>query len=142
MQKIILIAIGLAIAYFIVTKVVDGTNKLEADNSHDLHKNYVAKQVEDRDKKYHKEDSIGQIVFNGTGLSLPEKKDIWSRSPLKDEMISKFPKFDLMYMFTRNRIEDSDLRRAVDKVIKSVENKFLSGKLNSNDAIYQLGLIK
>jgi len=47
-----------------------------------------------------------------------------------------------MYMFTRNRIEDTDLRRAVDKVIKGVENKYLSGTMNANDAKYQLGLIK
>ncbi len=140
MKNIIIVIVLLVGAYFLITKVVDGTKELEDNN--DMHTNYIKKKVEDRDKKYHKVDSIGQDVFVGTGLSLQEKKDIWSRSPLKDEMISKFPKFDLMRMFTRNRIEDSDLRRAVDKVVKGVETKFLSGTIDANEARYQLGLIE
>ncbi|MEA2028822.1 MAG: hypothetical protein U9N49_07590 [Campylobacterota bacterium] len=141
MKNIVIIIILLAGAYFVVTKVVDSTGELETQ-SNEMHSSYYKKKVEDKDKKYHVEDSIGQMVFNGVGLTLAEKKDIWSRSPLKDEMISHFPKFDMMYMFTRNRIEDSDLRRAVNKVIKGVENKYLSGTMNANDAKYQLGLIK
>ncbi|KIM04496.1 MAG: hypothetical protein KU28_10645 [Sulfurovum sp. PC08-66] len=140
MKNIIIIIALLIGAYFLVTKVVDTTEKLEDNN--DMHTNYYKKKVEDKDKRYHKEDSIGQTVFNGVGLSLEEKKDIWSRSPLKDEMISKFPKFDMMYMFTRNRIEDSDLRRVVDRVIKGVETKFLSGSVDANEAKYQLGLME
>ncbi|MBN2825215.1 MAG: hypothetical protein JXQ76_07830 [Campylobacterales bacterium] len=139
MKNIIIAIILLVGAYFLITKVVDGTEELEDNN--DMHTNYYKKKVEDRDKKYHKEDSLGQTVFNGVGLTLAEKKDIWSRSPLKDEMISKFPKFDLMRMFTRNRIEDSDLRREVNQVVKDVENKYLSGQLNANEAKYELGKI-
>jgi len=140
MKNIVIIIILLAGAYFVVTKVVDSTEELEDNN--DMHHNYYKKKVASEDQKYHREDSIGQTVFVGTGLTLIEKKAIWSRSPLKDEMISYFPKFDRMYMFTRNRIEDTELRRAVDKVIKGVENKYLSGQMNANDAKYQLGLIK
>jgi len=140
MKNIIIIVVLLVGAYFLVTKVVDGTEELEDNN--DMHHNYYKKKVASEDSKYHKTDSIGQTVFNGMGLSLLEKKAIWSRSPLKDEMISYFPKFDRMRMFTRNRIEDSDLRRVVDQIVKDVENKYLSGQMNANEAKYQLGQIK
>lgn len=142
MQKLIIVAIVLVAAYFLVTKVVDTTNSIEVEDSHDLHAQYKARKVDEKDKKYHVKDSIGQTVFNGTGLTLAEKKEIWSRSPLKDEMIHYFPKFDLIKMFTRNRIEDSDLRREVNKIVKDVENKFLSGQIDANKAKYELGQIK
>jgi hypothetical protein len=143
MKKIIIGAVVLGIAYVIVTKVVDGTNKLEAENSHDLHQKYTAEKVEERDKKYHVEDSIGAVVFNGAGLTLAEKKEIWNRSPLKAEMIHKYPDFYAMKHFAKMRIEDTDLRKVVQAIIKKVETKVISGQLsNAAEAKRQLGIIE
>ena len=129
--------------YFFVMNVVDESNSYETDTmSEDGHTNYYRHKVEDKDKKYHVKDSLGQIVFRGEGLSLAEKKDIWSRSPLKDEMISKFPKFDLMKMFVKDRVEDADLQKLVLKQVERVQDDMMSGAINSNDAKYRLGLLE
>ena len=129
--------------YFVVTQVVDESNSYE-DNSmaEDGHASYYQKKVEDRDKKYHKKDSLGQTVINCAGLSLTDKKGIWSRSPLKEEMISKFPKFGLIKMFVEARIEDADLRKIVLKQVEKVQDEMMSGAINSNDAKYKLGLLE
>jgi len=142
MKNLIIVVILLTGAYFFVTKVVSSTNELEAENSHDLHAQYKAKKVEERDAKYHLTDSIGNQVFNGVGLSLAEKKEIWSRSPLKDEMIYKYPDFYAMKHFAKMRIENEDLREVVQSVIKKVETKVISGQLsNAVEAKRQLGIL-
>jgi hypothetical protein len=129
--------------YFFVMKVVDESNSYEDRTiSEDGHTSYYRKKVEDKDKKYHIKDSLGQVVFNGAGLSLAEKKDIWSRSPLKAEMINKFPKFNLMKIFVKDRVEDADLQKAILNQIEKVQDKMMSGSINSNDAKYELGLLE
>ncbi len=129
--------------YFFVMQVVDESNSYEDSTmSEDGHTNYYRKKANAKDRKYHVEDSLGQTVFRGTGLSLAEKKDIWSRSPLKFEMISKFPKFGLMKMFVKDRVEDSDLQKLVLKQVEKVQDDMMSGTINSNDAKYRLGLLE
>ncbi|SHO81132.1 hypothetical protein MNB_SV-15-614 [hydrothermal vent metagenome] len=141
------IAIFLAIivgGYFFVMKVVDESKSYE-DNSvaENGHASYYRKKVENRDKKYHKEDSLGQTVINCAGLTLEDKKGIWLRSPLKEEMISKFPNFGLMKMFVEARIEDADLRKIVLKQVNNVQDKIATGVINNNnDAKYKLGLLE
>jgi len=129
--------------YFFVMQVVDESNSYEDTTiSEDGHTNYYRQKADAKDRKYHVKDSLGQTVFRGAGLSLAEKKDIWSRSPLKFEMISKFPKFGLMKMFVKDRVEDSDLQKLVLKQVENVQDDMMSGTINSNDAKYRLGLLE
>ena len=143
MKGIIIFLIIIVGGYFFVMEVVDETDNYE-DNSmaQDGHTRYYQKKVIDRDKQYHKEDSLGQTVINCAGLSLADKKGIWTRSPLKKEMISKFPKFGLIKMFVEARIEDADLRKIVLKQVSKVQDEIMSGAINSNDAKYKLGLLE
>ena len=143
MKGILIFLLIIVGGYFFVMKVVDESKSYE-DNSvaQNGHASYYKKKVENRDKQYHKEDSLGQTVINCAGLSLEDKKGIWSRSPLKEEMISKFPKFGLIKMFVEARIEDADLRKVVLKQVSKVQDEIMSGAINSNDAKYKLGLLE
>ena len=143
MKGILIFLIIIVGGYFFVMKVVDESESYEDSTiTQDGHTSYYREKVNAKDKKYHQKDSLGQMVFRGAGLSIAEKKDIWSRSPLKFEMISKFPKFPLIKMFVEARIEDADLQRIVLKQVEKVQDEMISGLINSNDAKYKLGLLE
>jgi hypothetical protein len=120
--------------------VVEENEKYE-NNTENGHESYYRHKVEDKDKVHHIEDSLGQIVINAHGLSLEEKKEMWLRSPLQSEMISKFPSFSRMERFVEDRVVNKDLQKAILKIISNVDAQYSSGLIDTEAAKYQLTLI-
>ena len=127
-------------AYFFVNTVVEENEKY-TNNNDNGHESYYRHKVEDKDKIHHVRDSLGQLVIDAHGLSLEEKKEMWLRSPLKQEMISRFPSFSRMKRFVKDRVVNPDLQEAILKVIKNVDNQYSAGLIDTETAKYQLGLI-
>jgi len=142
MKGILIFLIIIVGGYFVVNTVVDESKDYsDRTTSEDGHTSYYRKKVEDKDKIHHKKDSLGQIVISAYGLSLEEKKNLWLRSPLQGEMISKFPNFSRMKRFVRDRVVNPDLQDAILKIIKNVDDQYSSGLIDTETAKYQLTLI-
>lgn len=140
MKGKVIFVLFIIVAYFFVMTVVEENEKYE-NNTENGHESYYRHKVEDKDKTHHKEDSLGQVVINAHGLNLQEKKDLWLRSPLQSEMISKFPSFSRMKRFVKDRVVNPDLQDAILKIIKNVDNQYSSGSIDTEAAKYQLTLI-
>jgi hypothetical protein len=62
----------------------------------------------------------------------------WNASPLKAEFLDIFPDFDTMKGFVRNRVRGKELVQKLLKRISTVEDKFFSGTMGTEQAKHAL----
>ncbi len=97
---------------------------------------FVTEINEDVDVNYgfHEKELItGDKAISGT-LSIEENQKIWSTSPVKDKMLSLFPKFIEMKNFIDDNMEDSDFKTKLLNNIDSVNERYIGGELTQQSA--------
>ncbi len=99
-------------------------------------------QAEKKYDKYYTTDSIGEIVLDLTLAKANEQIDIWNHSSLKKEFLSLYPSFIEMKQFIKERTRGEPFQRKMLQHIAMVEEQFLSGKINAEDAKRMLGTLR
>ncbi len=130
----IFILIGIGFLYFITNFVGD----IQKEDEVYQNSGY---QQEHRFDKYYTTDSIGDTVLDLTDASEKEQKEAWQASPLRQEFLSFYPDFSMMKQFVRERTRGSSFQDKMLKNIKKIEEQFLSGKINAEQAKRMLGTI-
>ncbi|WP_456431085.1 hypothetical protein [Nitratifractor sp.] len=124
---IALLLVGGAFAYFVFHFVGD----IQNDDSY----GGASTSVDTKNlQQYYVKDALGEPVLSVGTLPLDKAKTIWRNSPLREEMLELFPHFDQMKTFVDNRINPSPFKDALRKHIETVEDLFLSGKIDSQEA--------
>jgi len=79
--------------------------------------------------------SQGDEVLLLSKLSLQEKKNRWTNSILKNDMLALFPQFSEMRYFVENHIEDDGaFKQELLEHINSVELEYIGGSLTGQSA--------
>ena len=123
----IFLAVGLGFFYLVTTYVSD----LQKDDK--VFRNSDYDQVHKYDA-YKTTDSIGQEILDVTIADPKTQMDAWHHSALKQELLDLYPDFDTMKSFVKNRIRGEYLVKQLTDKITEVEDKFLSGTLNAEQA--------
>lgn len=83
---------------------------------------------------YHEKELItGEQSINST-LSIDENKKIWINSPIKDKMLSLFPRFTEMKEFIEMNLDDSDFKSKLLTHIDTINERYIGGELNPESA--------
>ena len=107
------ILIGIVL-FFIISGLINFVSDLENDGKN----NSVYSPKEINDKQYYSLNIIGEQTLVLDSLSDTQKKEIWKKSPLKDEMLEFFPDFSLMSKFIEERIiDDGAFKKKLLKVL-------------------------
>ncbi len=138
MKKEILVFLGIGVifSYLIMnfaksTKVRDdsigsGTEYDEGLDSEKLKTEYVVK------------DALGDPTLDFSNAPMNAAKAVWRASDIRKNMLNYFPKFNLMKDYVHNRLLPSPFRKALLNKIEDVEDKYLTGKISSEEAISRL----
>lgn len=131
----IFIAIGLGFFYLVTTFVGDIQKEDEVyrNNGYDQEHAY---------DKYQSSDSIGQDVLDVTGAPATTQIAAWNSSLLKDEFLMLFPNFSAMTTFAEERVRGDVLKNKLTQTVSSVEDAFISGTMNAEQAKKKLGSLK
>ena len=131
----IFIAIGLGFLYFVTTFVGDIQAEDEAYQNNDYNQ-------ERKYDKYQSVDSIGQGILDLTGADAITQLGAWNSSMLKEEFLDLFPKFDEMKDFANDRIRGKILQDKLTQTLNTIEDKFFSGTMDSEQAKRELSELK
>ena len=85
-------------------------------------------------ERYVKTDSVGEDVLDVRNIAPSKQIEIWNHVSLRKELADLFPDFETMRLFVKNSIEGEPLRSKLLKHIEQVEDDFLSGRTNAQDA--------
>ena len=132
---IVYVAIGLGFLYFITHFVSD------IQREDDKYANEAYKQEHKYDK-YLTVDSVGRNVLNLLGADANTQIAAWNEGKLKEEYLELFPIFDDMKIFIQERIEGDVLSAKLTAQLKSVEDQFISGTMNADQAKQALSSLK
>ena len=99
-------------------------------------------QMEHKYDKYYTTDSIGQEILDLTDAPASEQLEAWNASMLKQDLISLYPDFAEMKHFVKDRVRGKPIVQKLLKYIDGVEDKFFSGKINSEEAKRMLGTFR
>ena len=129
MDKSLLVYIALGIGFFYVVTTYVG----------DIQKNDKVFRNEEYDQQhkydaYLRTDSLGQPILDVTLADPKTQVEAWNQSELHKEFLELFPDFDTMKAFVKNRVEGDILLKKLNTQINSVEDKFLSGTLDAEQA--------
>ena len=128
---LIFVIIGVGAMYFVSTSVGD----IQKDDERYRNEAY---NEEHRFDGYQGKDSIGRDILNLYNTSPAEQIDAWNDSQLKKEYISLFPDFDEMRKFSKERVNGDYLNKKLVDQVKSIEKRFISGKITSERAMVDL----
>jgi len=131
----IYIAIGVGFFYLITTYVGD----IQKEDKVFRNSEYEQQHKYDQ---YMTTDSIGQTILDVTLADAKTQVQAWNQSELKKEFLDLFPDFDTMKEFVKNRVRGEMLLKKLDTQISTVEDKFLSGTINAEEAKRALEKLK
>jgi len=126
---VVLGAIGLLFAYFVFNFV----GEVEQDESGGDYIGTVKKE-----KAYYTTDLLGDPLLNLRGVSIESARAIWRSSPMRKEMLEKFPDFEEIKMYIDNRLSPSDFKNYLLKRVDEIEGDYLSGNISAESAKSQL----
>ena len=131
----IFILIGVGFLYFITNFVGD------IQEEDDRYQNTEYK-MEHKFDKYYTTDSIGQQILDLTDAPPAVQVEAWNTSPLKDEFLTLYPDFSEMKHYVKDRVRGEYITQKLLKHIGDVEDKFFSGKIDSEQAKRMLGTLR
>ena len=131
----IYIAIGVGFFYLITTYVGD----IQKEDKVFRNSEYEQQHKYDQ---YMTTDSIGQTILDVTLADAKTQIQAWNQSELRKEFLDLFPDFDTMKEFVKNRVRGEILLKKLDTQISTVEDKFLSGTINAEEAKRALEKLK
>ena len=131
----IFILIGVGFLYFITNFVGD------VQEEDDRYQN-TGYQMEHKYDKYYTTDSIGQQILDLTDASPALQVEAWNASPLKDEFLALYPDFTEMKNYVKDRVRGEYITKKLLTHIADVEDKFFSGKIDSEQAKRMLGTLR
>ncbi len=99
-------------------------------------------QMEHKYDKYYTTDSIGQEIIDLTGAAPAEQVEAWNASLLKGDMLALYPDFSEMKHFVKDRVRGEPIVKRLLDHIGNVEDKYFSGKINSEEAKRMLGTFR
>ncbi|SFV63602.1 hypothetical protein MNB_SV-9-1321 [hydrothermal vent metagenome] len=117
-----------AIVFFIL---IVGINKFKSEDERLMSKSQLLAQ---EDQKGYKRDVVGDTVLIKIDAPLSKRIDIWKRSPMHEEFLSYFPKFEDMKLYVDDIVKDDELKSVIIKQLKSVEDDFFSGSIGDFEA--------
>jgi len=88
--------------------------------------------------KYYTTDIMGDPVLDLSGVQFNEAKAIWDASDLKQEMMDNFPNFELIKRYVKSRLKPSAFRKYLLNKIKEIENQYISGNIDYDEAKFRL----
>jgi hypothetical protein len=128
---LIFVIIGVGALYFVSNSVSNIQKEDETYRNDDYNEQH-------RYDAYQGKDSIGRNILNLYSASSAEQIDAWNDSQLKEKYISLFPDFDEMIKFTKERVHGDYLNKKLFDQVKSIEKRFISGKITSERAMVDL----
>jgi len=130
----IFIAIGIGFLYFVTNFIgeIQQEDNLQNDEYRDKHKFDAYQTV----------DSIGREILDMTGTDASLQVSAWNSSHLKEEFLTLFPDFSDMKTFAKERVRGKVLQDKLSNTIKTVENQYFSGTLNTEGAKRMLSTLK
>ena len=125
---VILMAIGLAFAYFVFNFVGD----VERSDSN----SYVSKSEKQAREwaKYYTQDVLGRQVLDLKGAPMQTAREVWVQSRLREEMLEHFPDFEMMRQFVHDRLRPSPFRKYLLEKIDETEGDYLAGTIDTEKA--------
>ncbi len=124
---LILVGVGAIFAYF-VTNFVHNIEE-EDPNVYGVDENNAKKYA-----KYYSKDAIGDLVLDPSSISIETAKKVWASSPIKNDILDLFPKFDLIKDSIKSRLKNSEFKSYLLKKIGEIEDSFLAGEIDSDKA--------
>ncbi len=131
----IFMAIGIGFLYF-VTNFIGG---IQEEDEKYQNKDY---QQEHKYDKYNSVDSIGQETLDFTGVDSATQSAAWQGSRLRQEFLTFFPDFSAMKYFIKDRIRGDSFQKKMLRSIGTIEGKYFSGAITSEQAKKELDLLK
>ncbi len=131
----VFIAIGIGFLYFITSFIGD----IQAEDDKYANQAYTDEHKYDA---FQSTDSIGRSILDVTGQTDIVQLGAWNASALKEDFLLLFPNFEDMKVFAKERLRGEVLRKKLLKTIKSVEDQYFSGTLNTEGAMRMLGTLK
>ena len=122
-----MIAAGVAFFYM----VVDLVN--EAESTTPGLQNSQSRKAREYEK-YYKTDINGDDILSLIGVSLIKAKSVWRESPLKYNILSYFPDFDMMNQMIENQIQESQFKTFLVHKFKKIEGDYLDGAITLDQA--------
>jgi len=130
----VLIGIGF---FYVVTNFVNDINEEEDGYKSPTYLN------EHRYDKYMGMDTVDRPILNLRGADSATQVAAWNNSDLKNELIELLPNFEEMKMFVQERIHGGDaLQQKLEKLIQSIDDRYISGIMTVEEAKYELGALK
>lgn len=130
----VLIGIGF---FYVVTHFVNDIQEEEDSYKSPTYLN------EHRYDKYMSRDTVDRPILNLRGADGATQLAAWNNSHLKNELIELLPNFDQMKMFIEERIHGGDaLQQKLEKLLKSIDDRYISGIMTIEEAKYELGTLK
>ena len=130
----IFILIGVGFLYFITNFVGDIQNEDPAFQNSEYHSAH-------KYDKYYTTDSIGEEVLDLTSAKPDEQVDVWNHSRLKEEFLSLYPGFMEMKQFIKERTRGEPFQQKMLKHINTIEEQFMAGKINAEEAKRRLSTL-
>jgi hypothetical protein len=131
----IFVALGMGFLYFVTTFIGD----IQAEDEAYQNKDYNQERKYDQ---YQSVDSIGQGILDLTGADAKTQLGAWNSSMLKEEFLDLFPRFDEMKDFANDRIRGKILQDKLIQTLNTIEDKFFSGTMDSEQAKRELSELK
>jgi len=122
------------VVIFIVVSWLTGfVNELHDDV--DVSYGFHEKAILTGDKSNYTVDVNGRDVLQLDTLSMQEKKNLWNRSTLKEDMLVLFPDFSEMHYFINNQVEDDGhFKQELLEHLNGVEEEYIGGTLSEEQA--------
>jgi len=124
---IIMVLAGMGFMY-LVTNLVD-----QAESTTPGLENSQSRKAKEY-AQYSKKDVNGDEMLNFAGLPLSKAKALWSESAVKYKLLRHFPDFDTMRQIADNQLNESDFKTFLFKKMKEIEDGYLDGALNLDQA--------
>ena len=132
---LVFVAVGIGFLYFVTNFVGDIQEKDEKYSNQTYEK-------EHKYDKYTSVDGVGQDILNLLGADAGTQLAAWNESKLKDEFILLFPDFGDMKKFVKERIIGDTLQNKLLTQINSLENRYFSGDITSEQVKHELSSLK
>ena len=138
MDKAFFIYVLIGIGFFYV--VTHFVNDIQEEEDSYKSPTYLK---EHRYDKYMGTDAVDRPILNLRGADERTQVAAWNDSSLKNELILLIPKFDEMKMFVQERIHGGDaLQQKLEKLLQSIEDRYISGIMTLEEAKYEIGTVK
>ncbi len=138
MKKEMLIFLGVAALFAYLIMTFTKSTKVRDDSIGTGTQYEEGMDPEKLKDRYTVKDALGEPTLDFSNASMKEAKVVWETSNIRQNMLNYFPKFDLMKEYINNRLLPSKFRKALLNKIDQVQTDYLSGAINSAEALSQL----